>query len=84
MSTDTGLPSCRWEQSDGIATTPEETPTEKVADGFWRAGRSDRGVNGFEYPAGVSRDFVLGCGISLTKQGALRLIAGDNSVVYIA
>lgn len=51
---------------------------ENVADGFWRSRESDGGVNGFEYPAGVSGDFVLGFGISLTKQGALRLIARDN------
>lgn len=82
--THTELHSCRWEQTISIARTSEETLAENVADPSWRSGKSDKGVNSFEYPAGLSRDFVLGFGISLTKQGTWRLIARDNSFVYIA
>lgn len=57
---------------------------QNVADPSWRSEKSDKGVNCFGYPAGVSRDLVLGFGISLKKQGTLRLIVRNNSFVYIA
>lgn len=49
---------------------------------MWRSGQPDRGVNRSEYPAGVSGDFGLGFGMSLTKQGTLNLIARDKAFVY--
>lgn len=66
-----------------VARASEEI-LENMADQSWRSGKPDKGVNHLEYPAGVSRDFVLGFGISLTKQRTSRLIVQDNSCVYIA